>query len=158
MIGAAGGEEKAAAVSAFGAVVAVDYRRAGWVAQVKAAAGGRGASVVLDAVGGTIGGQAIEAAADGAGRIGLYGLASGSWATIGTPALSRRGLTVTGALGVALSRSTAEQRTHAERALDAAAAGRLVPRVHAAHPREHAARAHIDLEGRGTIGALVLTP
>ena len=158
VIGAAGGEEKAAAASAFGADVAVDYRQAGWVARVRAATGGRGASVVLDAVGGTIGGQAIEAAADGAGRIGLYGLASGSWTTIGTPELSRRGLTVTGALGVALASPAAEQRAQAEQALAAAATGRLVPRIHAAHPLEQAARAHADLEGRATIGALVLVP
>jgi NADPH2:quinone reductase len=158
VIGAAGGEEKAAAASAFGADVAVDYRRPGWVAEVRAATGGRGASVVLDAIGGTTGGQAVEAAADGTGRVGLYGLASGSWTTVGTPELSRRGLTLTGALGVALARPEAEQRAHTEQALNAAASGRLVPRIHAAHPLEHAARAHGDLEGRRTIGAVVLIP
>jgi NADPH2:quinone reductase len=128
------------------------------VGQVRAATGGRGASVVLDAIGGTVGGQAFAAAADGSGRIGLYGFASGGWSPIEPGELSRRGLTVTGALGVAFARSAADQRADAEEALRAAAAGRLIPRVHAAHSLDHAARAHADLEGRQTVGAVVLTP
>jgi NADPH2:quinone reductase len=113
---------------------------------------------VLDAIGGRVGGQAFEAAADGSGRIGLYGFASGGWSPIEPGELSRRGLTVTGALGAAFARSAADQRADAEEALRAAAGGRLVPRVHAAHPLGDAARAHADLEGRRTIGAVVLTP
>jgi hypothetical protein len=51
---------------------------------------------VLDAVGGTIGGQALDAAVDGSGRNGAYGFTSGVWTTIATQQLSGRGLTVRG--------------------------------------------------------------
>lgn len=154
VIGAAGGPEKVAAV--LGADAVVDYRGPGWVAQVRAATGGRGASVVLDAIGGTVGAQAVEAAADGSGRVGLYGFASGAWTPIDIGQVSRRGLTVTGALGMAFAKSAAEQRSDTEHALRAAADGRLTPRIHATYPLEHAARAHADLEERRTIGAVVL--
>ena len=46
--------------------------------EVKKAAGGRGAGVVLDAIGGPIGEQALQATADGCGRLGVHGFASGT--------------------------------------------------------------------------------
>jgi NADPH2:quinone reductase len=158
VIGAAGGPAKAAAVRQSGADVAVDYLEQDWVEQVRSATGGRGADVVLDAVGGAIGGQALDAAADAGGRVGIYGFSSGAWTALDTATLARRGLTVTGPLGITFAKPAAQQRADSEQALATAAAGDLVPRIHAVYPLEKVAEAHAELADRRSIGAILLAP
>lgn len=158
VIGAVGGSEKAAAAREFGADVVVDYTVAGWAEQVRAATGGRGADVVLDAVGGDTAAQALAATADGGGRFGLYGFTSGQWAELDALAIGRRGLTVVGVLGVVFAKPAEEQRADVALALAEAAAGRLAPRVHAAFPLERAAEAHAAVEGRASVGAVLIIP
>jgi NADPH:quinone reductase len=156
VIGAAS-HGKLAAVTKFGADHAVDYGAVDWPDQVRELTGGRGASLVLDAVGGEIAASALAATADGEGRIGLYGYASGSWPPLDVPAITKRGLTLSGPLGIVIRKSDAEQRADAQQALAAAARGELTPRIHARFPLEKAADAHRELEGRRSVGAIVLT-
>ncbi|WP_227979870.1 zinc-binding dehydrogenase [Nocardia spumae] len=156
VIGVAG-TAKTAAVADFGADHALDYESGQWGARVRALTGGRGVDLVLDAVGGEVAAQAISAAADGAGRIGLYGFASGDWAPVDAPTVSHRGLTVCGALGVVIRKSDAEQRADAEGALAAAVRGELKPRIHARVPLAAVATAHRELEQRLSVGAVVLS-
>jgi NADPH:quinone reductase len=156
VIGAAA-RGKLTAVTGFGADHAVDYEAAGWAGRVRELAGGRGATLVLDAVGGETAEAAIAAAADGLGRIGLYGYASGVWPRVEAATLSRRGLTLSGALGRVIRTSDARQRDDAAQALAAAARGDLIPRVHARFPLAQAADAHRELESRRSTGAVVLT-
>ena len=94
--------------------------------------------MVLDAVGGQTATRALAATADGSGRIGLYGFASGQWPALDAQTIARRGLTVSGPLGMLIRKSDAEQRDHAEQALAAAARGELTPRIHARFPLERA--------------------
>jgi NADPH:quinone reductase len=141
VIGAVGGPAKLEAVTKFGADVAVDYRRDGWVEQAGTA------SVVLDAIGGKVGEQAFEVATD---RVGIYGYASGTWPALDSAAIGERGLTVTGVLGPLRRRSLAEQRADMGQALT------LKPAIHAVYPLADAARAHADLEQRRNIGAVLL--
>jgi NADPH:quinone reductase len=157
VVGAAGGPDKRAAVADLGADHAIDYRAAGWVDRVKEATNGRGADVVLDAVGGDVGDQALSAVADG-GRLGIYGYASGRWLTIDQHQVAIRGLSVMGPLGIVFAKPADEVRADTEHVLAAAAAGTLVPRIHATYPLEQAARAHADLASRTTIGVLLLKP
>jgi NADPH:quinone reductase len=156
VVGAAGGA-KTQAVKDFGADHAVDYRAADWPEQVRALTGGRGPDVVLDGVGGAVAAQAVAAAADGAGRIGLYGYACGQWPVLDAQAVIRRGLTVTGVLGVVLRTSEEEKRRDAKYALARAAQGLLEPRIHARLTLKQAAEAHRLLESRSTVGAVLLT-
>lgn len=156
MIGAAS-REKLAAVTEFGADHAVDYGAADWPDQVRELTGGRGATLVLDAVGGETAASAFAATADGEGRVGLYGYASGGWPTLDIQAIARRGLTLSGPLGIVIRKPGAEQRDDAEQALAAAARGELTPRIHARFPLERAADAHRELEARRSTGAIVLT-
>ncbi|WP_165423350.1 zinc-binding dehydrogenase [Ktedonosporobacter rubrisoli] len=158
VIGAARGKEKLAMVSRLRADVAIDYSENDWAEQVRTVTGGKGADVVLDAVGGTIGRQAFETLAPGRGRIGIYGFASGTWTQIETRELARRGLTVIGPLGIALTRTEQEWRAFAESALAEAAAGRLVPVIGQTYPLEQAALAHAALEARQTTGNVLLIP
>jgi NADPH2:quinone reductase len=156
VIGAAS-REKLTAVTEFGADHAIDYSAAGWPDQVRELTGGRGVTLVLDAVGGQTATRALAATADGAGRIGLYGFASGQWPALDAQAIASRGLTVSGPLGMVIRKSDTGQRDDAEGALAAAARGELTPRIHARFPLERAADAHRELEGRRSVGAIVLT-
>jgi NADPH2:quinone reductase len=158
VIGAASSPEKLSAAGEFGADVTVDYSKPDWVTEVKDATGGRGADVVLDAIGGTIGEHAVRAAANGSGRIGIYGFTSGAWTPLDAHEIGRRGLSVVGPLGITFAKSLAEQRADAEQALNAAVTGDLLPRIHAAYPLEEVREAHTELEQRRTIGAVLLTP
>ena len=156
VIGAAS-RAKLAAVTGFGADHAVDYGAVGWPDQVRELTGGQGATLVLDAVGGETAAAALAAVADGQGRIGLYGYASGGWPPLDIQAIARRGLTLCGPLGMVIRKPDADQRDDAEQALAAAARGELTPRIHARFPLERAADAHRELEARRSVGAIILT-
>src|SRR5580704_15649731 len=122
VIGAAS-RAKLSAVTEFGADHAVDYGALGWADQVRSLTSGRGTTLVLDAVGGSVAASAFGATADGVGRIGLYGYASGSWPALDIRAIARRGLTLCGPLGMVIRRSDAEQQEDAGQALAAAVSG-----------------------------------
>lgn len=158
VIGVAGGKEKLAVVSRLGADVAIDYREDNWVDQVRNVTGGKGADVVIDAVGGTIGRQAFEVTANGSGRLVVYGSSSGTEAAIGMQELAMRGITVIGALGVAMARTEQETRADFEAALQEATAGRLVAVIGQRYPLERAADAHAAIEARKAIGMVLLIP
>ncbi|WP_067896984.1 quinone oxidoreductase family protein [Nocardia vaccinii] len=156
VIGVASGE-KCGAVLDFGADHALDHGIDEWPERVRELTGGRGADVALDAVGGETAERALAAVADGGGRIGLYGFASGRWPDLDARTLASRGVTVSGPLGAVIRKSDAEQRDDAARALAAAARGELIPRIHARYPLARAAAAHRELEQRHSIGAVLLT-
>ena len=156
VIGAAS-REKLASVKEFGVDHAVDYGAAGWPDQVRELTGGHGATLVLDAVGGATTTSALAATADGTGRIGLYGYASGTRPAVDVLAITRRGLTLSGPLGMVIREPDARQRDDAEQALALAARGELTPRIHARFPLDQAADAHRELEARRSVGAIVLT-
>lgn len=149
VIAAAGGPAKLAWAAALGADETVDYRVDGW-------ASGITTSVVLDAVGGSIGEQAMGTLGVG-GRLGIYGYSSGCWLPLEAQRIGRQGLIVMGPLGIVFAKPVAEQRADAEHALTEAANGRLTPRIHARYPLADAAAAHQDLEQRRNLGAVLLT-
>lgn len=157
VIGAAGGKEKGAVVSRLGADVVIDYREDDWGEQVRNITGGKGADVVIDAVGGPIGRQAFEVTAHG-GRLAVYGTSSGIETTIGLNALAMRGITVIGALGIAMTRTQQEVHADMETALHEAATGRLVAVIGQRYPLERAADAHAAIEARQATGMVLLIP
>ena len=76
VVGAAGSREKLDLALSLGADHAVDYSGEGWADEVLAATGGRGATVVLECVGGDVGARAYECLAP-LGRLVTYGAAGG---------------------------------------------------------------------------------
>ncbi|WP_377272157.1 zinc-binding dehydrogenase [Peterkaempfera sp. SMS 1(5)a] len=158
VVAAARGRAKLDLAARLGAAVVVDYGLPDWVDRVRAATGGRGADVVLDAIGGELGGQAARAAAGGTGRLGVYGFTSGTWTDLGSSELTRRGVTGSRPLTTVFQQPAEVQRARSERALAEAAAGRLLPVVDRSFPLEHAAQAHHRLEQRRSTGAVLLTP
>jgi NADPH2:quinone reductase len=146
-IGAAGGEHKVAQLDAD---LAVDYSRPGWTEGLR----DHRVTVVLDGVGGELGRAALETLAPG-GRIVLFGFASGKPTEITTADLFRLGIRADAAIG---PRILPRLRELEAAALNAAAEGRLVPRVGSAFPLAEAAAAHRALETRRTTGKVVLVP
>ena len=81
VVGAARGSMKRDVVVGAGAAAEVDYGEPGWADAVLDATGGRRPTIVLDGVGGTIGGQGFGLIVDG-GRFSAHGTPSGSFAPI----------------------------------------------------------------------------
>jgi NADPH2:quinone reductase len=151
VVGVAGGEAKVARIRALGAV-AVDYLEPDWPERVRDAMGDRGITLVLDGVGGPAGRAAFELLEPG-GRLILFGWSSGSPTELNTGDILARSLTVSAGLGPHILRRLRELE---ERALAAVAAGELVPLVDDRFTLARAAEAHTALEGRGTMGKVVL--
>jgi NADPH2:quinone reductase len=152
-VGVAGGPDKVAIARQNGADVAVDYSRPDWPDQMRAALGDREPTVVLDGVGGAIGRAAFELLGPG-GRLVMFGWSAGEPVAVTTQDLIERSLTVTWALGRHI---IGRLRPLETKALDEAAAGRLVPHV-TTFPLAEAAKAHAALEARATTGKVVLLP
>ena len=113
-------------------------------------------TVALDGVGGTIGRAALELIGAG-GRLVLFGMASGAPTELTAGDLFARGLTVSAAIGARIAQRPGGLRDLEERALAAAAEGRLVPLVQR-FALEEAAAAHAAVEARATVGKTVLVP
>ncbi|GHO57135.1 zinc-binding dehydrogenase [Ktedonobacter robiniae] len=158
VIGAAHGKKKLDVITQLGADIAIDYNDDDWVEQVRKATDGKGADLVLDGVGGTIGHQAFEATAKESGRLGVYGFSSGAWTKIETRELAARGIAVIAPLSIAFAKPPQEARIDAESALAEAAAGRLTAVSGPTYPLEHAADAHAAIEARETTGKVLLIP
>jgi NADPH2:quinone reductase len=155
-VGVAGGPAKVEHVRRQGAHVAVDYREPGWPDRVRAALGDRTVTVLLDGVGGDAGRAALDLVGVG-GRVVLFGWSSGEPLALTTSDLFARGLTASAAVGPRLLQRPGGLREFETRALDEAAAGRLVPSVQT-FPLADAAAAHAALESRATTGKVVLVP
>ncbi|MHA6764200.1 zinc-binding dehydrogenase [Streptacidiphilus sp. PAMC 29251] len=157
IIGLARGEEKLKLVRELGADAAVDYTAEDWPAQVRAAAPD-GVTVVLDAVGGEIAGQAFELLAPG-GRFVTFGFASGVRTVLDPAVVAERGILTPAYFGPPTGpRSPQEQLRQTREALAAAADGRLKPLVGQSFPLADAAAAHEAISARATVGKTVLIP
>ncbi len=154
--GVAGGPDKVRRVSELGAAVAVDYSAPGWSEAVREGLDGRDVTVALDGVGGALGRGALELLAVG-GRLILFGFASGAPTELSAGDLYSRGLTVSAAIGPRIAQRPGGVRDLEERALAAAADGRLVPLVQR-FALAQAAAAHTAIEARATVGKTVLVP
>ena len=117
---------------------------------------GRDITVALDGVGGALGRGALELLAVG-GRLILFGFASGAPTELSAGDLYSRGLTVSAAIGPRIAQRPGGVRDLEERALAAAADGRLVPLVQR-FALAQAAAAHTAIEARATVGKTVLVP
>jgi NADPH:quinone reductase len=156
VVGVAGGAAKVARARALGATVAVDYTQSDWTQAVREALDGAEVTVALDGVGGELGRGALELIGAG-GRLILFGFSSGEPTRLSAGDLFSRGLTASAAIGPRMLKRPGGMRDLEERALAAAAEGRLVPLVQR-FALADAAAAHTALETRATIGKAVLVP
>ncbi len=142
--GAAGGPDKRDAVTALGADLAVDYRRADW-----AELAGAPFDVVFDGAGGAIGRTAFGLTRD-RGTFHAYGAAAGEFGSTA----AERGITV---VGVEAEIAADAVHRHIRTGLDLLTRGQVRPVIGQRVPLDRAADAHAAMAERTVIGKSVLT-
>jgi NADPH2:quinone reductase len=155
VVGAARGSTKREVVSEAGAVAAVDYDDSGWTDAVLDASSGCRPLVILDGVGGSIGGDAFRLIADG-GRFSAHGTPSGSFAPIDNAEAQRRGITVTTIADLQYSEGDRSRLLAA--ILEEIGAGQVAPLVGQTFSLAEASKAHLAIESRETVAKTLLLP
>ena len=158
VIGTVSTEDKAALARRAGADHVILYEQQDFVAEVKRLTEGGGVQVVYDSVGRTTFLRSMDCLVR-RGMLVLFGQSSGPVAALDPQLLNQKG-------SLFLTRPTLAHYTAAREELLARAGdlfnwlagGKLEPRVHAKYPLERAVDAHRDLEGRKTMGKLLLVP
>jgi NADPH2:quinone reductase len=154
----AGSDEKVAACVKLGAERAFNYKTQDWVAEVRAATGGKGVNVVLDMVGGDYVPRELKCLAE-EGRLVFIAYLRGPKTELDIDALMRKRLTITGST---LRPRSSEFKGYLARNLrekiwPLVEAGRIKPQVYKTFPLEQAAEAHGLMESSQHIGKIVLT-
>ncbi|EPH41571.1 zinc-binding dehydrogenase [Streptomyces aurantiacus] len=165
VVGLAGGAAKVARVRGYGADLAVDYRQAGWLDEVRGflkglGDGGRSLTAVLDGVGGDTGRALVGLLGHGGTHVTFGWSEQKGPAVLGEDELAARGISQVSPLGPAmLAKAGGENplRVLELAALRAYAGGYFTPAVQR-FPLAEAASAHAALESRGTYGKVVLVP
>src|SRR5712671_726465 len=154
----AGSDEKCAACVRLGAEKAINYKTQDFLAEVKAATGGKGVNVILDMVGGDYVPKELKALADD-GRLVFIAFLRGPKTELDINELMRRRLTVSGST---LRPRTVEFKGYIannlrEKIWPLIDAGRIKPQIYKTFPLEKAADAHRLMESSRHIGKIVLT-
>jgi NADPH2:quinone reductase len=152
VVAVARGEDKMTRLKELGPDVLVDYGREGWADEVRSQVDT--ITLVYDGVGGDAGRTALELLAPG-GRHVMFGFSAGTPTQFDTGDVVSRGISVSWSLGARMVALPGGIAGLAGRALDRLAAGEWRPLV-TTYPLADAARAHADLEGRATLGKVVL--
>jgi NADPH:quinone reductase-like Zn-dependent oxidoreductase len=157
VIGTVSSEEKARAARAAGCDHPIVTAADDFVARVKDLTGGRGADVVYDGVGKDTLMGSLEALAP-KGHLVSYGESSGMPDPPGLAALSAKSATFSRPVVFHYTADPKDLREIAGNLFDMAVRGALKADIRQRYPLAEAARAHLDLEARRTIGASVLIP
>lgn len=154
----AGSDEKCAACVRLGAEKAFNYKTQDFLAEVKAATGGKGVNVILDMVGGDYVPKELKALADD-GRLVFIAFLRGPKTELDINELMRRRLTVTGSTlrprPVEFKGTLAKSLR--EKIWPLIEAGKIKPQVFKTFPLAQAADAHRLMESSQHIGKIVLT-
>lgn len=154
----AGSDEKCEACRKLGADVAINYKTQDFVAETKAATGGKGADVILDMVGGDYIERNYEAAAV-EGRIVQIAFQGSPKASVDFRRIMLKRLHHTGS--TLRSRSVEDKgliaQAIAEKVVPLLAAGKVKPIMDSTFPLAEAAKAHARMESSAHIGKIVLT-
>ena len=144
-----------------GAVAVLDYPgddAAGFAARVRDLTDGAGVAAVYDGVGATTFDASLASLAV-RGMLVLFGAASGPVPPVDPQRLNAAGSVYLTRPALAhFTRTAREFSWRAGELFDAITAGSLRVTVSARYPLAEAARAHRDLQGRATVGSVVLVP
>ncbi len=126
--------------------------------QLRALTGGDGVAAVYDGVGATTFDASLASLAV-RGTLALFGAASGPVPPVDPQRLNAAGSVFLTRPSLAHFIRTGEEFTwRATELLDAVASGAITVEVGGRYPLSEAARAHLDLQGRKTVGSVVLLP
>jgi len=157
VIATAGSPEKLDLARSLGADVLIDYTEEDWPEKVLEATEGEGADVILEMVGADFPEKNLGCLAT-FGRMVVFGAASGDRGHLVPGALMNGCQSVVGFWLVPILSRPELFLPSLERTLGWIASGDLKLTIGAEYPLENAAEAHTDLEGRKTIGKLILRP
>ena len=154
----AGSDEKVAACMKLGADKAFNYKTQDWVAEVRAATGGKGVNVILDMVGGDYVPRELKCLAE-EGRLVFIAFLRGPKTELDIAQVMARRISITGS--TLRPRSTEFKGYLAanlrEKIWPLVEAGRIKPQVYKTFPLEQAGEAHRLMESSQHIGKIVLT-
>src|SRR5713101_6298475 len=158
VIATAGGADKLAVARRAGADVAIDYRGADWVEQVRAATDGRGADVIYDPVGGDVFDASLKCIAWN-GRLLVIGFASGR---IPEVKLNRVLLKNISLVGLHWGAHALHQPARIAETMAALLAlhreGKVAPVIYRTYPLEELPAALAALGSRQSYGKVVVAP
>jgi NADPH:quinone reductase len=154
VIGLASSADKRAAALSAGAVVAFDST-GDWPADVRAFAP-HGVDVAYDSIGSTLA-QTMAVTRTG-GTVVFFGMAGGDPAPVDPRLLMDRSLALVGGDLWNVLTSAEARQSRADRLFDAIRAGRLTVAIAARVPLRDGAAGHALIEGRGSIGKVLLIP
>lgn len=157
IIATASTEEKLEHAKAMGATDLVNYSEDGWADKVKEITGGKGVDVALEMVGGEVFNQTVKCLAP-FGRLVIFGAASGEQATFHPGQLMRKNQSVIGFFLPQIMRKPELFQSSFKELLGYMESGELKLTIGGTYPLEEAADVHKLLQGRKTIGKLVLKP
>lgn len=158
IIAAASTDEKRKFALDLGADFAVDYTDPDWAKTVKAMTDGRGADIILEVAGGETVFRALDALAP-FGRMVVYGMASGEAVQVDPQALVIENQSITGFyIGGYFHRRPELVNSEIAELVKLVGEGKLKLPVGTVLPLSQAVKAHELLEGRKTIGKMVLEP
>ncbi|KAL3464274.1 hypothetical protein BJX64DRAFT_275990 [Aspergillus heterothallicus] len=158
VIGTAGGPEKVELVKSLGADYVIDYRSEegkDWVKRVKEITNGRGVDAVYDSVGKDTWEGSLEAVKR-KGTIVFFGNASGPVPPLPLPKLSPKCVKVARPTLFGYIETREEFEFYVNELFSLLKSGQLKVKIHKVYPLDQVKQAHIDLEGRGTTGKLLL--
>ena len=153
VVGAARGRAKLELVSEAGAHSAIDYAMPAWTDAVLDATRGWRPTIVLDGVGGNLGGQAFGLIADG-GRFSAHGTPSGSFAPINRDSARGRGVAVTTITD--LQYGEGDRSRLLDAILGEVESGQVAPVVGQTFSLAEASKAHLGIEARETVAKTLL--
>ncbi|MFY8118964.1 MAG: NAD(P)H-quinone oxidoreductase [Roseateles sp.] len=153
-----GTAEKAAACVRLGADVAINYREQDFVAEAKAATGGRGVDVILDMVAGDYVARNVQCLADD-GRVVIIAVQGGVKAEFDAGQVLRRRLSITGSTlrPRSLAFKAGIARALRERVWPLLEQHRIAPVIYRELPAAEAAQAHTLMESGEHVGKIVLS-
>src|SRR5436309_1819474 len=158
VIATAGGAEKLAVARRAGADVAIDYRSADWVEQVRAATDGRGADVIYDPVGGDVFDGSLKCIAWN-GRLLVIGFASGRIPEVKLNRVLLKNISLVGLHWGAHALHQPERIAETLAALLALyREGKVKPVVYRTYPLEELPAALEALGSRQSYGKVVVAP
>ncbi len=150
-------EEKAAVAREAGASEVIFYTKQDFELETKRLTDGKGVDVVYDGVGKTTFEQSLRCLRT-RGLLALYGAASGPVPPFDLGRLSMMGsLFVTRPISLDYVKTRKELTQRTDDLFRWVLEGKLKVRIDGSYPLEQAAQAHSNLEGRSTIGKLILS-
>jgi len=157
IIATASSDEKLAHAKEMGADHVINYTEEGWELKVRELTGGKGVDVALEMVGGDIFRSTLKCLAP-FGRVVVFGSASGEPSPLQARELMQRNQSVIGFFLPQIMKNYDLYQSSFKELLGFIESGDLKLTIGGTYPLEEAADVHRLLQGRKTMGKLVLVP